>query len=374
LKQGDFNFTLYKDGRQWGSTLKPQINQPLQFKDLPAGNYQVRVNVTNSSKNGGSYKTVFNLDQAGQTLAQARNLGKLTDQKGRLIVNDHVGIPTGDLDYYKFSTDSNRRLLQFAVRHPSGNGSLPLEGNVEFILYDKNGKLLKKVNSANKKAILDTYELAPNSEYYVRVKAHSGNFGNYQLVLNGDVKRNPVGETVDKFQPINSRAEYLKRLYGSNPSAQVTQNPKTHGGPIDTWAGLGANLYALAGGEVIEARNGINYGANSNNYSNWVNNGTIAIYNKELDMTFIYWHLQEGSIDNRLKGKTIAAGTLIGKEGKTGYVVGPSLGNPSAPTWGVHTHVEVHKGRVNINMAIEQAPANSGRLYIPSALGNGLWS
>ncbi|MGL4500866.1 MAG: hypothetical protein ACRCU2_17485, partial [Planktothrix sp.] len=216
LKQGDFNFTLYKDGRQWGSTLKPQINQPLQFKDLPAGNYQVRVNVTNSSKNGHSYKTVFNLDQAGQTLAQARNLGKLTDQKGRLIVNDHVGIPTGDLDYYKFSTDSNRRLLRFAVRHPSGNGSLPLEGNVEFILYDKNGKLLKKVNSANKKAILDTSELAPNSEYYVRIKAHSGNFGNYQLVLNGEVKRNPVQNIilnrakvwVDRQIPYNQKAWY----------------------------------------------------------------------------------------------------------------------------------------------------------------------
>jgi surface antigen len=193
LKQGDFNFTLYKDGRQWGNTLKPKINEPLQFKDLPSGNYQIRVNVTNSSKNGGSYKTVFNLDEAGQTLAQARNLGKLTDQKARLTVNDHVGMPTNDLDYYKFSTDSNQRLLQFAVRHPSGNGSLPLEGNVEFILYDKNGKTLKTVNSANKKAIFDnTYELAPNSEYYVRVKAQSGNLGNYHLVLNGEVKRNPI--------------------------------------------------------------------------------------------------------------------------------------------------------------------------------------
>ncbi|MGL4498381.1 MAG: M23 family metallopeptidase, partial [Planktothrix sp.] len=216
LKQGDFEFSLYKDGRQWGHTLKPAINEALQFKDLPPGNYQVRVNVSNSSKNGSSYKTVFNLDEAGQTLAQARNLGKLTDQKGRLVVNDHVGIPTGDLDYYKFSTDSNRRLLQFAVRHPSGNGSLPLEGNVEFILYDKNGKVLKTVNSANKKAIFDTYELAPNSEYYVRIKAHSGNLGNYQLVLNGEVKRNPVGGSGKYYPELASLSSHQWDIYSGD--------------------------------------------------------------------------------------------------------------------------------------------------------------
>lgn len=166
-----------------------------------------------------------------------------------------------------------------------------------------------------------------------------------------------------QFQPINSGAEYLKRLYGSNSSARITRGAKAHRGAIDSAAGLGVNLYALVGGEVIEAWNGFNFGANSCNVNNWTKNGTVAIFNQEMNKTFIYWHLQEGTIDESMKGKTISTGSFIGKEGKTGYACGRT---------GIHTHVEVREGRSHIDMPRGQI---SGRkLYLPSALGNGSWS
>ena len=65
-----------------------------------------------------------------------------------------------------------------------------------------------------------------------------------------------------------------------------------------------------------------------------------------------------------LKGQIISTGSLIGKEGKTGYACGST---------GVHTHVEVHEGRININMALGQAPGSSTKLDLPSVLGNVPW-
>ncbi|MCD8489321.1 MAG: S8 family serine peptidase, partial [Desertifilum sp.] len=265
----------------------------------------------------------------------------------------------GRITPQNYISDEDLNAFPLGVNLPSWRNGALVKGSGDAVYYMENGYRRH----------------IPDGETFT---ARGFSWVDVQNISDGDLNAIPLGAPLPsskniQFQPINSRAEYLRRLYGSNSSAQITQNAQQHGGPIDSWAGLGANLYALAGGEVIEARNGINYGANSNNRSNWVNNGTIAIYNKELDMTFIYWHLQEGSIDTSLKGKTIAAGTLIGKEGKTGYVIGPSNMSPSNPNWGVHTHVEVHKGRVHIDMARGQAPANSGRLSIPSALGNGSW-
>ena len=115
--------------------------------------------------------------------------------------------------------------------------------------------------------------------------------------------------------------------------------------PAGSAADKNHRIYALVGGEVIEAKNG-------KNIRYWGYNGTVAIYNQALDKTFIYWHLAEGSINEGLEGKIISAGDLIGKEGSTGN----STGN--------HTHVEIHNGRSRVNMSNPNAPsspANSGR-------------
>jgi len=78
----------------------------------------------------------------------------------------------------------------------------------------------------------------------------------------------------------------------------------------------------------------------------------VAIYNQDLNKTFIYWHFAAGSINEGLEGQTITAGSRIGTEGNTGY------------SFGAHTHVEIHNGRANIDMAYGQAPANGGRLNV----------
>ncbi|WP_017305805.1 S8 family serine peptidase [Spirulina subsalsa] len=333
-------------------------NSVLMYNSLPTGEYRVVMNPKPSMPSS-VYTFVHNLDQAGQTRSDARNLGNIGGK--RVTVNDHVGMPTGDLDYYKFSTGSDPRLLQFAVRHPSGAGSLPLEGDVEFILYDNNGTVLKRVNSQNRNSIYDTYELKANSEYYVRIKPQSGHLGNYQLVLNAKEKlASNVGNTPNPNY-LYREQDYLNTLYqdgtGNVISSRRADGYHDTGRAMDSYGGHpNSAIYALVGGEVIEAKNGKEFFGNKV-LSHWAYNGTVAIYNKELNKTFIYWHLAEGSIDESMKGKTIEPGTFIGREGNTGY------------SFGAHTHVEVHNGRVNVNMSnrnAPQAPANSGRLHIPT--------
>jgi hypothetical protein len=157
---------------------------------------------------------------------------------------------------------------------------------------------------------------------------------------------------------IYTDSDYLGSLYQDNIANAFSR--KIHDGTSafdsDDSAPDGVDrdnqLYAMVGGEVIEAKNGKEV---SSKY--WGYNGTVAIYNKNLDKSFIYWHLQEGSIDESMKGKTISPGSLIGREGNTGA------------SHGSHTHVEVHNGRISINMSDPskpQAPANSGRLDVAS--------
>ncbi|MEG4225743.1 PA14 domain-containing protein [Microcoleus sp. N9_B2] len=169
---------------------------------------------------------------------------------------------------------------------------------------------------------------------------------------------NSNGENPSKPNPnyIYKESDYLNALYQDNVGNIVSSEYDwTHKNrySIDSTDGdADGNLHALVGGEVIEAKNGKEVASKS-----WGYNGTVAIYNKELDKTFIYWHLAEGSINESWKGKTIAAGDLIGKQGNTGT------------SYGAHTHVEVHNGRAYVDMSnpsAPQSPANSGRLYIPN--------
>jgi hypothetical protein len=150
-------------------------------------------------------------------------------------------------------------------------------------------------------------------------------------------------------------SDYLNTLYQDNIGNRVSsrRNDGYHntGRAIDSSACQSdRQVFALVGGEVVEAKNGVERSSNKN----WKENGTVAIYNSELNKTFIYWHFDEGSIDERLKGKTVKPGDFLGKEGNTGL------------SDGAHTHVEVHQGRLNINMAASSAgvPANAQRLNV----------
>lgn len=153
--------------------------------------------------------------------------------------------------------------------------------------------------------------------------------------------------------------DYLNTLYRDNVGNQFSR--KVHGttSAFDSVDGdSDKRVYALVGGEVIEAKNGRFVAADRNGnkpLSAWGHNGTIAIYNRDINKTFIYWHFAEGSINESLKSRQIAPGTVIGLEGNTGL------------SYGAHTHVEVHEGRANVNMSDPNrpiAPANSGRLRV----------
>jgi murein DD-endopeptidase MepM/ murein hydrolase activator NlpD len=180
-----------------------------------------------------------------------------------------------------------------------------------------------------------------------------------------EVKRNTEDPPEDSYQPdpnyTYKEADYLNALYQDNVGNTISSeydwyHKNRYATDSIDGHGVDGKVYALVGGEVIEAKNGKEiFGGKS--LSDWGYNGTIAIYNKELNKTFIYWHLAEGSINESIKGKTIAPGTFIGQEGNTGY------------SYGAHTHVEVHNGRANVNMSNPnrpQSPANSGRLHIPT--------
>ncbi|CAN1213194.1 hypothetical protein TUMEXPCC7403_23515 [Tumidithrix helvetica PCC 7403] len=155
-----------------------------------------------------------------------------------------------------------------------------------------------------------------------------------------------------------SATDYLNTLYQDKTRNSIERTDHDGTSAFDSSDNDDSKVYALVGGEVIEARNGktIEPDKDGNKpFSSWAYNGTIAIYNKDLNKTFIYWHFSEGSIDETLKGKTIEAGSQIGVEGDTGL------------SYGAHTHVEVHEGRVTVDMSnrkAPKAPANSGRLSV----------
>jgi hypothetical protein len=141
--------------------------------------------------------------------------------------------------------------------------------------------------------------------------------------------------------------DYLRALYQDNVGNQASSNTHTHDHIIreafDTLDGdPDGRVHALVGGEVVSAKNGKYSPSND-----WIYNGEVAIYNKELNKTFIYWHFAEGSVNTSLKGRTIKAGDFIGIEGNTGA------------SDGAHTHVQIHEGR---------GPnyAQSARLHIPT--------
>ncbi|MEM9217122.1 MAG: PA14 domain-containing protein [Cyanobacteria bacterium P01_F01_bin.150] len=155
-------------------------------------------------------------------------------------------------------------------------------------------------------------------------------------------------------------ADYLNALYQDNTNNYMGPNNHNYDHRIREAIDSSdkdaiKEVHALVGGEVIEAFNGVDIRSTFRRnpvLNDWKKNGTVAIYNQELNKTFIYWHFAAGSINQSLKGQTISAGSRIGIEGDTGY------------SFGSHTHVEIHNGRANINMAYGQAPANIGRLNV----------
>jgi hypothetical protein len=181
--------------------------------------------------------------------------------------------------------------------------------------------------------------------------------------INGDGRADIIGfgaqNIFTSLQPrLNPRytyrqADYLNTLYQDKVGNRMTRVDHDGTSAFDSVDGDRDNrVFALVGGVVIEARNGREITGRRPAQSDWVHNGTIAIYNSTLNKTFIYWHFAAGSINEGLKGKIINPGAQIGREGNTGY------------SFGAHTHVQVHEGRVTVNMALGIAPHPRTRLNL----------
>jgi len=139
--------------------------------------------------------------------------------------------------------------------------------------------------------------------------------------------------------PINGQkftmTEYYQRLYG-HTQASYSRGFDTHKAIDSTSQKAPYNVRALVGGEVRNVKNGqevqnpvtstYNCQNNSANY-----NGTVEIWNPDLQRTFTYLHSATNSI--RVKpGDKVNPGDIIETEGSTGCSTGR------------HTHVSVNLG------------------------------
>jgi hypothetical protein len=134
-------------------------------------------------------------------------------------------------------------------------------------------------------------------------------------------------------------SEYFQRLYGHTQAASARQyNPLDNHKAIDSNSRIRpGNVLALVGGEVKTVKNGsvVSNPVNRTTYTcqnnSAASNGTVEIWNPDLQRTFTYLHFATNSI--RVKsGSKVNPGDVIGVEGSTGCSTNP------------HTHVAVNSG------------------------------
>ena len=179
-----------------------------------------------------------------------------------------------------------------------------------------------------------------NDWYEVEVNGKRGFVAAY-YVTKGTTQTNPGGGSSAPF----TLREYYQRLYGHAQAASFRQfNTPNDGGhdAIDSnvTGNASRQVRALVGGKVLRAKNGVtlsNVSMNNTGYHSGLGrrvtasdyNGTVVIWNEELQREFWYLHFAPGSVNQGLVGKTINPGDVIGIEGETGFSIG------------VHTHVHV---------------------------------
>jgi murein DD-endopeptidase MepM/ murein hydrolase activator NlpD len=320
-----------------GGTVRPTNSNPndnfFAFENLPQGDYVAKVKV-NEGKELLLYNIVFNLDEAGGSLANARNLGNLGGK--RETVNDHVGIPYKEEDYYKFSTDSSARPLFFAVRHESGSKTAKLNGDVKFILFDKNGRTVTEVDSVDREPILSSVsssDLKPNSEYYVKVRARNQDSTNYHLVLNLEGKNNSGGDNWQHPLP----GYTISSPYGWR-THPITGKRSHHGGTDFGTGNSNPTIVSAKAGKVVLAREGLNDTCEGGTNFGY---GNLVIIDHGGGILTRYAHLDSISVT---EGSQVLSGTPIGTVGTTGCSTGNHLhfevrinGNSQNPWSGEHT-------------------------------------
>ncbi|NEQ98786.1 MAG: hypothetical protein F6K30_19040 [Cyanothece sp. SIO2G6] len=256
---------------------------------------------------------------------------------------------------------------RITVRRSTGNGFGGYESWTDNTYYGEKGTFFADVDGNNRADAIvvnedkitvrrstgngfGNYESWTGNAYYGERGTYIGHIGYFEKEKDDDNSLPNPGYT---YRDI----DYLNALYQDNTNNYMGDNDHNHDHlireAVDSYdLDTIKDVHALVGGEVIEARNGVDIRATFGRnpvFNDWKKNGTVAIYNQELNKTFIYWHFAEGSINEGLKGQTITEGSRIGLEGNTGY------------SFGAHTHVEIHNGRANINMAYGSSPNPDGR-------------
>jgi murein DD-endopeptidase MepM/ murein hydrolase activator NlpD len=317
------------------------------FKDQ---RYFIQVSSPNGTPT--DYDLVLNPTGAlGSDVSNESSLGFISEPKRKVFpekATDGIDHFSADAtNYHRFRVTKNFETA-IAIDNLKTQAAL-------YLLDEKGNVITKKLSSVKGgKVVLSSQDLEKDKLYFIKVVAMDGLTANYDIIINPlrEIKTN--GTQPDPSY-IYKESDYLNALYQDNVGNRVSsrRNDGYHntGRAIDSSDGqTDRQVFALVGGEVVEAKNGVERTSNKN----WRENGTVAIYNSELNKTFIYWHFGEGSIDESLEGKTVKSGEFLGKEGNTGL------------SFGAHTHVEVHQGRLSINMAASSTgvPANTQRLNV----------
>lgn len=167
----NLDMALYNSaGQQLGlSTRTGTSAETIGFLGLNAGNYYARV-ATGSSTANSNYRLTVNVDIAGDTLANARNLGN-APASGSHTFTDWVGPGDGN-DYFKFNVTQKSQI----------NLKLDqLTGDADLYLYDNNGKQIGN----SRKTGTSAEQITGNGSgtFYVRVVPYSSAQANYRLSI-----------------------------------------------------------------------------------------------------------------------------------------------------------------------------------------------
>ncbi|NEP13752.1 MAG: S8 family serine peptidase [Symploca sp. SIO2C1] len=223
------------------------------------------------------------------------------------------------------------------VNSQVGNGSLRFRNKPS----TSNSTIIGQLSQGTTVTILEqvsggVYQPGSRTDWYkIEVNGQIGYVAAYYI---DEGSGNSDGGSSAKF----TEPEYFQRLYGHTQGTWTRGLVNGHDGIDTTDTVAPYNIRALVGGEVIEAKNGLQLNVPSHLKNEGYHpttgefvapaskyNAEITIWNPDLNRSFTYLHFSEIYVQ---KGDRINPGDLIGIEGSTGFSTGR------------HMHLEVRSG------------------------------
>ena len=283
-----------------------------------------------------NYNLVINPAQGGNDWASARDLGVIKDGQPNKADNEEdyklqefVGYLNGNVDgadFYKFTIDE-RNVMTFGLGGLSAPTHIQLfnaanpNKPIDFSTLDyEKPDLDKRVSVELEKGTYylklfpderlgkkgTNYSLAVNAEKKILIPAYTGSYySDDQTNTHTELNQLPDYKQLSKLLlggEYNATGGYLHD-YSHLP--QYKPYKAFHAG-FDIGVGVGTSVSALVGGTVISLGS----------------HGGIYVYNKELNQTFYYGHLNQVDVK---KNQEIKAGQQIGLSGDAGSAGAPHL-------------------------------------------------